>query len=247
MMRGLAKSGWVFVALVAVAALLVAPCRVAPTTPTMPTAPTGGLELGVAKPVGSIGQQLDFRNEMRRLWDEHAVWTRLAVMGLALDSPDLQASVERLMQNQVDIGDAIKPYYGIDAGDKLTGLLKDHIMIAADLVKAVKADDMTMVGDLQTKWSANADEIAVFLNGTNPTVWPLPTVSSALRSHLGYTLDEAQAILKGDWKGSVEAYDRGHMQLLGMADVLSAGIISQFPNMFMTDVSDGSRPYRSIY
>ena len=63
------------------------------------------------------------RDGMRRLWEDHVTWTRLAVISLTTDSPDTKATVGRLLKNQTDIGNAIKPFYGDEAGTKLTGLL----------------------------------------------------------------------------------------------------------------------------
>ena len=57
--------------------------------------------------------------------------------------PDTNFAAQRLLKNQVDIGNAIKPFYGNVAGDKLTSLLKDHIMGAVDLLKAAKAGNTT--------------------------------------------------------------------------------------------------------
>src|SRR5688572_21804546 len=71
------------------------------------------------------------RNAMRKLWEDHITWTRLFIVSEAADLPDKAATTERLLRNQVDIGNAIKPYYGDPAGNKLADLLKDHIMIAA--------------------------------------------------------------------------------------------------------------------
>lgn len=249
MMSKLTARSWIFVSVIAVLALVVASCRVTPATTTVP-APAVGADLSVVKPAGTLGQQLELRNDMRRLWEDHVVFTRLAVTGIVLDLPDVNASVERLLQNQVETGDAIKPFYGEDAGNTLTGLLTEHVMVAADLVKAVKAgDDMTIVSDLQGRWNSNADEIATFLNSANPIAWRLPEVSGALRAHLGLALDEAQAVLNGDWKASIDAFDRNRMNMLNMADVLSAGIISQFPDKFMVGTVTPSEPdpFRSIY
>jgi hypothetical protein len=177
-------------------------------------------------------KELAFRNDMRKLWEDHVTWTRLAIISLTTDSPDTQATVGRLLQNQDDIGDAIKPFYGRRAGNELTRLLREHILIAADLVLAAKAGDQATVADAQARWSANADEIAAFLAAANPRHWPLDEMKEMLHEHLRLTTDEAVARLQGDWDRDVATYDEIHVQALGMADMLSTGIIEQFPRRF---------------
>jgi hypothetical protein len=82
---------------------------------------------------------------MRKLWEDHITWTRLAIVSFAAGGADLQATETRLLRNQTDIGNAIKPFYGDDAGNKLTALLKEHIMGAVDLLAAAKAGDQPKV------------------------------------------------------------------------------------------------------
>ena len=173
-----------------------------------------------------------FHDEMRRLWDDHVTWTRLAIISLVGDTPDAEASVGRLLQNQTDIGDAIKPFYGDAAGEELTRLLREHILIAADIIAAAKAGDQTAVADAQARWTVNADEIASFLAAANPRSWDLNEMKTMLHEHLRLTTDEAVARLQGDWDADVAAYDEIHRQALGMADMLSNGIIKQFPLRF---------------
>ena len=176
--------------------------------------------------------QLAFRNDMRKLWEDHIVWTRMAIVSLVSDAPDTDASVGRLLQNQTDIGDAIKPFYGEAAGAELTRLLREHITIAADLIGAAKAGDEAGVVAAQTAWGANADAIAEFLHGANPLHWPLANLRTMLHEHLALTTREAVARLQGDWAADVAAYDEIHVQALHMADTLSVGIIEQFPRRF---------------
>jgi hypothetical protein len=173
-----------------------------------------------------------FHDEMRRLWEDHVTWTRVAIISLTGDTPDTEASVGRLLQNQTDIGDAIKPFYGEAAGDELTRLLREHILIAADLIAAARAADETAVADAQSRWTANADEIAAFLAGANPRSWDLDEMKAMLHEHLRLTANEAIARIQGDWAADVAAYDQIHLQALGMADMLSNGIIEQFPSRF---------------
>jgi hypothetical protein len=173
-----------------------------------------------------------FHDEMRRLWEDHVTWTRLAIISLTTDAPDTEATVGRLLENQTDIGDAIKPFYGETAGQELTRLLRDHILIAADLIAAARAGDETAVAEAQSRWAANADEIAAFLAGANPRFWNLDEMKAMLHEHLRLTTDEALARLQGDWSADVAAYDEIHLQALGMADMLSSGIAKQFPGRF---------------
>jgi hypothetical protein len=173
-----------------------------------------------------------FHDDMRRLWEDHVTWTRLAIISLTTDAPDTDATVGRLLQNQTDIGDAIKPFYGDAAGRELTRLLRDHILIAADLIAAAKAGDQAAVAEAQARWTANADDIARFLAAANPRSWKLDEMKEMLYDHLRLTTEEVLARLRADWAADVRAYDEIHVQALGMADMLSSGIIRQFPGRF---------------
>src|SRR5437660_9126017 len=127
---------------------------------------------------------LTFHDTMRKLWEDHITWTRLFIVSDIQNLPDLPANTQRLLQNQVDIGNAFKPYYGNQAGDHLAGLLRDHILIAADLIDAVKAHDPDRIHDAQVRWYANANDIAAFLNSLNPRFWPLADMQAMMRTHL---------------------------------------------------------------
>ena len=173
-----------------------------------------------------------FHDGMRKLWEDHITWTRLAIVSISNDLPDTNATVERLLQNQVDIGNAIKPFYGEVAGDQLTTLLTAHITIAAEILQYAKAGDTTAQQDAIVRWYANADDIAKFLNSANPGNWPLDDMKTMMREHLDLTLQEAVANLNGDYPASISAYDQIHVQALQMADMLSDGLIRQFPDKF---------------
>jgi hypothetical protein len=173
-----------------------------------------------------------FHDDMRKLWEDHITWTRLVIIGVFEDLPDLDPTVQRLLQNQVEIGDAIKPFYGEEAGEQLTALLTDHILIAAEILQAAKSGDTAALEDAVERWYANGDDIAVFLNSANPKHWPLEEMKAMMREHLDLTLKEAVAYLEGDYDASIAAYDAVHLQALAMADMLSEGIIKQFPRKF---------------
>jgi hypothetical protein len=173
-----------------------------------------------------------FRAAMDRLWEDHIVWTRMVIVDFAAGLPDLQTAEARLLRNQTDIGNAIKPYYGAAAGRKLTSLLRTHILEAVPVLVAAKAGDQTKLTQALATWNANAQQIARFLTKANPRNWPLAMTSSMMKRHLALTTQEAAARLTGNWTADVAAYDRVHAEILQMADMLSSGIIRQFPNRF---------------
>jgi hypothetical protein len=177
-------------------------------------------------------KEFALRNGMRVLWEDHVTWTRVAVISLVAGTPDTEATVARLLKNQTDIGNAIKPYYGTAAGSALTMLLRQHILIAADLIAAAKTGDQAKVAAEQARWQANADDIARFLSNANPRQWKRGDVRAMLNEHLRLTTDEVVARLQGKWAADVAAYDRIHHHALGMADTLSAGLVAQFPGRF---------------
>lgn len=184
------------------------------------------------KSVERTEEAIAFRNDMRKLWEDHITWTRLVIVGVAADLPDLGPTTDRLLQNQADIGNAVKPFYGDAAGDQLTSLLRDHILIAAEILTAAKAGDSAAVEDASARWYANADDIATFLNSANPEAWPLDEMKAMMKEHLDLTLQEAVAQLQGDFATSIATYDQVHEQILHMADMLSLGIVDQFPKQF---------------
>ncbi len=186
--------------------------------------------LGHAEPV--TRSQAALRSDMRVLWEDHVTWTRLAVISLTTGSPDTTATVGRLLRNQTDIGNAVKPFYGKAAGNALTAKLREHILIAADVIAAAKADDAAKLAAAQARWQKNAGEIAALLASVNPRYWKLAGMKSEMSKHLALTTKEVVARLQGRWAADVAAYDEVHRHILHMSDVLADGIVKQFPKRF---------------
>src|SRR5436305_9758051 len=173
-----------------------------------------------------------FHDAMRKLWEDHVTWTRLYIVDAVAGSPDKDLTTKRLLDNQTDIGNAVAEFYGADAGNKLTALLKDHILIAASIVTAAKAGDNAKVTSENKRWHDNATDLARFLHSANPKQWPKATLQSALFMHLDQTLNEASNELKGNYSASIKDYDHAMDHMLMVADTLSGGIIAQFPSKF---------------
>jgi len=168
---------------------------------------------------------------MRKLWTDHVVWTRDYIIAAVDDKPDQEAAAKRLLKNQEDIGRAVGAFYGSQAGDALTKLLKEHITIAVDLIKASKTGDNAKVTEVNGTWQRNANDIAEFLSKANPN-WPKATLAEMMQMHLTTTTAEVKARLDKNWDADVKAYDEVYEHILKMSDALTDGIVKQFPDRF---------------
>jgi len=177
-------------------------------------------------------EMVSFNQDMRKLWEDHIVWTRNVILNIIDNLPGTNEAVARLLQNQTDIGNAIKPFYGNAAGEELTRLLNGHITTAAMLLIALRDNDAAGLSSASDAWYANADSIAQFLHTANPDNWPLADLNDMMVMHLDLTTSEAVARKNADYAADVAAYDSVHQEILEMADMLSMGIIKQFPMEF---------------
>jgi hypothetical protein len=178
-----------------------------------------------------MNPNVSFKLAMRRLWMDHTVYTRLYIVSAFADLPDATAVAGRLLRNQEDIGNAIVPFYGSEAGKKLTELLKQHIMIAVEVVAAAKVGDQKKFAESDKKWVANADDIAAFLASANPN-WPQKDAADLLHLHLQLIKEFATARLKKNYDEDVTKLDEYFTEGMLIADTLSEGVIKQFPAKF---------------
>ena len=176
--------------------------------------------------------QVAFHDQMRKLWEDHVTWTRLAIVTFADESAGFNATATRLLQNQTDIGNAIVPFYGQAAGDQLSSLLHTHIQLAVAILQDAKAGNTTAFAADKASWYDNANQIADFLSAANPKNWPDALMRDEMKVHLDETLTEAEDELAGNYTASVNDYEPVVQHMLGFADLLSSGIMRQFPDKF---------------
>jgi hypothetical protein len=178
------------------------------------------------------GKELRLHDKMRKLWEDHIVWTRMAIVSFAADGPDLQPTLDRLLRNQEDIGNTFSRFYDDKAGNRLTALLKEHINGAVDILVAAKSGDQQAFDEAKRAWYENGRKIANFLHRLNRRNWSRHEMRSMMRTHLDQTLAEAAHRLGGDYPADIRDYEAIHRHILEMADELSEGIIAQFPRRF---------------
>lgn len=170
--------------------------------------------------------------QLRALWEQHIYWARLTVNSIVGHLPDEQATTERLLRNAEDFANAFRPYYGSAIASRFGELMRGHLTIAAELVKALEANQTAAAADAQKRWYANADEIAEFLGRINP-YWSKTEWRRMMHLHLRLLTNEVAARIAGNYKENVATNDQIESQALEMADVMSRGISRQFPSAFL--------------
>lgn len=169
--------------------------------------------------------------DMRKVWIDHTIWTRSYIVSAISNRPDQQAVLDRLLRNQQDIGNVIKPYYGEAAGNQLSELLRSHILIAGQIIDAAKANNQEELKTLNADWHKNADTIAKFLSDANPN-WTFKELQDMLYTHLELITEIVLACIRGDWEADIAATDKNEIHMIELADLLTAGIVKQFPDKF---------------
>jgi hypothetical protein len=213
--------------------------RLATTTVGIAAIVAAGLGFVVSSGSASLPPTLTpkavtFHDAMRALWEQHGTYTEDAIVDAVGGLANTNSVVATLLENQVNIGDAVKPYYGAKAGDELTTLLKAHINDAVATVVAAKSGNAAATEKAKAKFYANGNRIASFLHKANPRYWSLAAMKTMMRVHLNQVIGLAVDQIKGNYTAANHLYTTEYIPhiLVGMADMLSAGIINQFPADF---------------
>lgn len=167
----------------------------------------------------------------KRLWIDHVLWTRSFIVSDLAQLEDKADVLQRLLRNQDDIGNSIKPFYGEEAGNQLAKLLREHIELAGQVIAAAVGGNVDDFNKYNELWYKNADQIAAFLSKANPN-YSEKVLKDMLYKHLQFVTDQVTARMNKEWKKDIEAFDLGEDHMIMFAQYLADGIIKQFPDQF---------------
>lgn len=185
-----------------------------------------------AAPAPSSQSAIDFRLSVRALWQYQVTWTRSYIVSVLSGLDDVGPVERKLVKNQEQIGNAIKHYYGGMAGNRLAVLLRQHIVIAIEIVRAAKAQDAGALERAQECGFKNADAISNLLNRAGNPLWDKQYMRQMFYKHLEYVMLQVSCRIKKDWDAEIKAYDDGLQHVLLLSDLLAKGVVQQFPEKF---------------
>ena len=169
----------------------------------------------------------DYLAMNRLLWMEHVNWTRMTIMGIVFNLPDLPFVQERLLRNATDLGNCLRPFYGDQLADYYAQLIKEHLVIAAELVTAAAKGDNETAQQKEKAWYENADKIVAFLSSINPYI-NKQELQKMFYSHLSLTKDEAVYMIQKNYAADIEVFDKIEAEALAMSDMIASAIVKQF-------------------
>jgi len=183
------------------------------------------------KPIKNI-TFLKLNNELRRLWEEHIVWTKLTIMALASNAPDTKFVTNRLLKNADDFGHLFAFFYDQSIAEQFKNLISDHLTIATDLVVAAKKGDNNSVKIIDNKWHENANNISKFMSNINPYFNEIE-IRNMFYNHLALTKNEAVAILNNKYEEAIKLFDEIEIQALTMSNMFLEGFTKHFSNQII--------------
>ncbi|WP_458414233.1 acetylglutamate kinase [Schinkia sp. CFF1] len=176
-------------------------------------------------------QEVSLSNSMRLVWEQHVYWTRLTIISLAFNLPDVESTTARLLRNATDMGNLLKPFYGNRIAARFSDLIREHLLIAVELVNAAKTGNQRAVAAIERRWYKNGEEIAEFLSRINPFI-SRDDFQEMFFEHLALTTQEAVFLIQNNFQSSIAVFDKIEAEALHMADTITAAIVQQFPRKF---------------
>jgi hypothetical protein len=187
--------------------------------------------LGLGQGPMMTGSEARLRVTMRDAWDTHARWTQSYIVSSLAGLPDSSRVKSRLLESAGDVADALKPYYRDTIVVPLANLLKHYVLLTGAVVATARGGDSLATVAAYNNWSAGSDSVVQSLARTNPN-WPDTRLGDLMRQYRDQTWRQVLARTRQDWMADVAACDQAQIEAQAIADLLSTGMVKQFPDKF---------------
>lgn len=168
---------------------------------------------------------MDLILNVYNLWMQHSEWTRMAFASIIFNNPDEEAVTDRLLRNPVDFYFLLRSFFGERAALAFRDLLSEHLMLAADLVRATMAGDTDKANRINSRLYENADEISNLLSSINQ-FWSFNEWRNMLYMHLDLAKEMAEEMINGNFEDSINTYDKFEEEVLMMAGIMAQGLMN---------------------
>lgn len=162
--------------------------------------------------------EVDLKTTMLKLWSDHGNYTVFVIKSIVDHNQDTDVLLPRLLNNQKEIGDQLKPYIGTAKGNKLTKVLQEHIKLAGEVIKAATYNKP--IEQAKAKLFKNSDEVAMVLTSINPDILPYEETQEMFRVHNEFVINMTIARLQKNYKKEIKLYDAYINELVMMSNMI---------------------------
>ncbi len=167
------------------------------------------------------------KSRMRKLWTDNAIFMRQFIVDLLCNSSGISYTTERLLKSQEQTGNFFKTFFGEELSKDIISLLKEHITITMDLLKAIKTGNITDISIIESRQIENIENLSAFLCKIN-SCYSNEELSDILKTYLILTKYQFIARMNEDYNGDIIYLDMGINHTLRISDYLSDGITEAF-------------------
>lgn len=178
----------------------------------------------------NIYDMIKLKLHMRKLWTDHAIFTRMFIIDLLGDLPGIDYTIDRLIKSQEQTGNCFRPFFGDVATESLVSLLNEHVTITIDLLRTIKVGNTTDATTLEDQWGTNVEHIST-LFGTINQCYSVDELTDMFKTCLILTKYQFIARMDGDYNADVMYFDMGLNHISRISDYLTDGLIEAFSNM----------------
>lgn len=182
----------------------------------------GGKNAETEEPSGfTVGKEAS----MRKLWNDHIVWTRQYMISEMNNLPDKEAVLTRLRANARSISEEMSELHPSVDEQTMVSMLDSTVLFVTKLIFETNVGG-TRTGAYETKevLMKLMDRMALYLNSVNEG-WKLPEMKMLLQGYLNETHNEILARKNQIWDADIAAYDRLNNHVLKIADAFASGTI----------------------
>jgi hypothetical protein len=176
-------------------------------------------------------KRLVFKAEMSRLWIDDAIWSRQAILCLVDRLPGTEETLYRLMINQEDMGRMFTKYYGLEKGDEFCQLISSNTALTISIIRNKSSNNTEDLKAASDRMDYNVKRIIEYLIKVNPN-WSKEELSYLMLLHSQLFDLQLQNRVTENFSYDVEVFDKIITETYKLANVLSEGIIKQFPERF---------------
>lgn len=174
---------------------------------------------------------VDLNKRLRVLWANHSIYDNLLILSIVYDLPILPMIEKRLLRNPTDFKEVLIPFYGEANASRFAHFLTNHINLGEDLFINLKRNDIERANIIERDLLANAEQISRFLASIN-SMWSQQEWYRLLANHVRLSRQLMEHYLNSSFDEAINLMEEDYANSLFMGDLMSEGIIKQFPKQF---------------